>query len=114
MRIQILSDWTYTPKFAGNRDEPENEQMKVTFHPLSGKEELEISSAGGFSFDQVILRAISKIENPPNLVDQNGKEKKATKDDIAQRSELKGLFYELVGEYSDVTKLGEKEQLNLK
>ena len=114
MRISILADWTFIPTFMGNDKEPEKGQLRLTLHPLSGREELDASNKGGFSLGSMLDKIVVGMDNPPILVGKDGKERKATLDDIAGQPGLKGLYYEIIAEVGAKTNLAEAEALDLK
>ena len=114
MRISILADWQFVPTFMGNAKAPKNEQLVLTLHPLSGREELEASNRGGFSLANMLPKIVVGMEHPPIMVGPDKKEREATLEDIASQPGLKGLYYEIIAEVGKRTNITEEEQLGLK
>lgn len=104
MIIKVLGGWTYTPKFAGNKN------MTVTFTRLSGRQDLEVNAMSEDDIQTSVnrfLASIEKITNPLKLEGADGKQRDMTKEDIAEIPELKELYFELIIEYSNHTAVTE-------
>jgi len=97
--LKVLGGWDYTPEFAGNKN------MVISFKRLSGLDELKIlrSSDEDTNRKDLFLASIEKITNPMKLENAKGVQKDLTPEDICNYGELKELFYELMGEYSNKT-----------
>ena len=100
MRIKALENWEYVPEFAGNRKQKASEQTVYTFKLLSWAEDRELRNAGEPVFPDSFKHVVAMVKNPPILVSADGKETESAIDDMADKPELKGLFMELVVEYS--------------
>lgn len=90
MSIKVLSNWTYTPKFAGN------EKMVIEFKRLSGVEEMTIIKDENRTDDALLIASIASIKNPLKLEMPDGNIRDMKLEDIGNIPELKDLFYELI------------------
>jgi len=101
MRIKALENWSYTPEFAGNKDQPVADQTVYTFRVLSGKEDLDLRREGKDVFPDTLEHIVVSVKNTPIVLDKNGKEHSTNVLDLTSKAELKGLYLELIVEYGN-------------
>ncbi len=106
MLLNVLGDWKFSPNFMTDKE------MTLTLHPLSGEEEL--SAGVGEDKDHVayIKRLVVKIDNPIQLKMPDGKTRDLEPADIPAFGALKALYYDIIVEYAEHTKISDDKLKN--
>jgi len=113
MKVNISKKGTFIPEWNGNKDLPEEEQIKVHFRYLNVQERKryttqhpwEVDGQGNFSFklehdDKAIFQAMTETIENLSIEDENGNTKEVkTADDLLNARGLDELFQEIWTHY---------------
>lgn len=115
MRIILERKGTYIPEWNGNRDLPKDEQIKVVFEYLTAidKEEL-TSDEKGMNYATLAKNVwLSKVKEIENLeVDVDGKEIKATPENLLNLPDTWDLFIEAATHIFNSSSLNREQSKN--
>lgn len=114
MVYEVAENFVYIPKWNGNRNKPENEQIKAYMRYASGalqnsmyykynitQDDIKNTSENYFTYDFCLI--CEKFSNNFKMKTKDGKERQVKPEDVAKYSVFEGLYSELKIEYSKRT-----------
>ena len=124
MRILVNKELVYVPEWNGNRNLPKEEQGIIYYRYMTGPErekiydvDIEFDSEGTpkgnykVKIDRSKIIKTCIIRTEKMIIDDNGKEKAVTADDICSMSEFAGLYREMAGFFTSQNEPMDKKKL---